>query len=437
MLIIFISTHNEQWKMELINLYQMKKNVCLQFSKHFFHLVTFLFLLFILSCTSQPNIPTSNEQFWEGTEGLTFSFVEENPPEEVYEDMLFSIALELQNKGAHTLSGFLTLSIEDDYLCLVDENNECSTFNAVDQLSLSVRDEIQNYYIAIDQYTKELTLATDQETKDALKEKIQTARVNIQRLQKTSAVANPYKTKWISLEGKSIFNYEGGTTVISYPAKAKTAGSLSEKHLVEVVATACYEYTTVWNQEICIDTDINKMNTFPGACEATDVSLSGQGAPLAITKIETKMLPTGTGYIKPMFRIYVENSGNGKIINKEKIEHACTATGLSNKDYNMVFLKSFMLSSEQFLYDFNGYDPATNRELNPGTDGDLISCTPNPLILKNDGNDYITCIVADGLEWDMFSMNQAPYMTTIALQFDYGYTLSKSQQMTIQKILTY
>jgi hypothetical protein len=34
-------------------------------------------------------------------------------------------------------------------------------------------------------------------------------------------------------------------------------------------------------------------------------------------------------------------------------------------------------------------------------------------------------------------MNQAPYSTQLSVQFDYGYMLSKSQEMTIEKILTY
>ncbi|MEK6867776.1 MAG: hypothetical protein AABX98_03045 [Nanoarchaeota archaeon] len=400
--------------------------------------IIFIILLtsVLASCETQHVVYTSSEEFWEGSDGLNFLFVEENPPEIVYEDTPFIVAIEMDNTGAHTLSGFLTLSLEDDYVCLVDENNECSTFNAVDQLSLSVKSDIDDYIVAIEEYTTQLSQTSDADTQQELKEKIQTARENIERLKDSVAVANPYKTKWFSLEGKSIFNYQGGIMTLSYPAKAKSAGTMSEKHDIDFVATACYEYTTKWNQDVCIDTDVNKMNIFPGACEATDISLSGQGAPLVITRIESTMLPTGTGYIRPMFTIYVDNSGNGKVINKEKIQHACTATGLESRDYNMVFLKSFMLSSEELSYTFNGYDTDTGKELNPD-DEDLIQCSPNPLILENDGEDYIRCIVTEDLEWDQFSMNQAPYSTQLSVQFDYGYTLSKSQEMTIEKILTY
>ncbi len=409
-----------------------------KYPSSFSFFVLLVVLLLLISCgTTQTKVYTSNEAFWEGTSGLDFSFLDENPPQTLYEGTPFTVSLELENTGAHTLTGFITLSIEDDYMCLVDDNNDCSTFDAIDELSLSVRDDIGDYNAAIEEYTTQLKTA-DSATAADLKQKIQDARTNIERLRDTTAVANPYKTKWFSLEGKSIFNYEGGSTALTYPAKAKTVGPLSETHDIEVVATACYEYTTTWNQDICIDTDVNKMNIFPGACEATDVSLSGQGAPLAITLIESKMIPTGTGYIRPMFIIHVQNSGNGKVINKEKIEHACTATGLTSKDYNMVFLKSFILSSEDLMYDFNGYDPKTGKELNPGEDGDLITCTPNPLILKGD-DDKITCIVNEDAveEREMFSVDQAPYMTQLSMQFDYGYTLSQSTQVTIEKILTY
>lgn len=392
--------------------------------------------LLLISCGYESTIYTSNEEFWEGTDGLIFDFVNENPPETVYENTPFEIMVEVQNLGAHMLTGYMTVSVEDDYMCILDDNNECSVFNPSVELPASVKNQIADYDAAIAEYKAQLRDATDPDAKAQLQKNIQTAQGNKQRLQSLVAIENPYKTRLFSLEGKSIFNYEGGSNVLSYKANAKSAGAMSEKHTVQVIATACYEYTTQWNQEICIDTDINKMNIFPGACEATDVSLSSQGAPLAITKIESKMLPTGTGYIRPMFIIYVENSGNGRIINKEKIQQACTATGLESRDYSMIFLKEFMLSSQELKYDFNGYDPTTGKEINAGTDSDTITCSPNPLILKNDGNDYITCIVNSSYaEQDMFALNQAPYTATIAMQFDYGYTLSKSKEVIIQKII--
>jgi len=385
---------------------------------------------------SSSSLYRNNEEFWEGSDGLVFDFVDENPPEMVFEDTPFSVALDVANQGAHTLTGFITLSIEEDYMCLVDDNNECSTFDAVDVYTTSVKDRIESYYAEIDSYSATIAALDDDDEIENLKDKIQEVRKNIEALKDSVPIAHPYKTKWFSLEGKSIFNYNGGTDVLEYKAKAKSAGRLSEEHEVTVVATACYDYTTKWNQEICIDTDINKMNIFEGACEATDISLTSQGAPLTITKIESHMIPTGTGYIRPMFTIYVQNKGNGKVINKEKIEHACTSTGLSSKDYNMVFLKEFMLSNDQLVYDFNGYDPTTGKEINPDGDGDTITCKPNPLILENNGKDYITCIVNEDIEWDMFSLEQAPYSTTLAMQFDYGYTLSQSEQITIKRLLS-
>ncbi len=389
----------------------------------------------LCSCGYESTVYTSNEQFWEGTEGMTFEFIDENPPETVYENTPFDIALEVQNLGAHLLTGFMTLSVEDDYMCILDDNNECSVFDPSGELPTSVKTQLAEYDAAISEYRLQLTTATDAETQAELQKKILTEQRNKQKIQNLIAIENPYKTIQYSLEGKSIFNYGGGSDVISYKAQAKSAGTLSEKHNVQMTATACYEYVTQWNQEICIDTDINKRNVFPGACEATEVTLSGQGAPLAITRIESKMLSTGTGYVKPMFIVYVQNSGNGRIINAEKTQQACTATGLESKDYNMVFLKEFVLSSEVLKYDFNGYDPSTGKEINT-EDGDTITCSPNPLILKNDGNDYITCVVnSDYAEQDMFAITQAPYSTTIAMLFEYGYTLSQSKEVTIQKII--
>jgi hypothetical protein len=394
--------------------------------------------LLLVSCESGfSDIPLTNEEFWTGTKGLEFHFVDGNPPEEIFEDMLFSVALEIENQGAHTLTGFLTLSTEDDYMTLIDPNDgeACDDFDPEDEYSATLRNEIEALYTQIETYTETLQELDDEEEEQRLKDLIHDLREEIEAKKDASPTSNECKTRWFSLEGKSVFNYNGGTDVEEYQARAKSAGRLSETHDVQVIATACYQYTTLWNQEVCIDTDINKMNIFEGACEASDISLTSQGAPIAITKIESTMLPTGTGYIRPMFKIYLDNKGNGNVINKEKTEHACTSTGLGSKDYNLVFLKRFMLSNEDLVYDFNGLDATSYKEINANGDGDTITCSPNPITLDNDGKDYVTCIVNEDLEWDMFSLEQAPYSATISMQFDYGYTLSKSVPLTIEKII--
>jgi hypothetical protein len=164
------------------------------------------------------------------------------------------------------------------------------------------------------------------------------------------------------------------------------------------------------------------------------MSLTSQGAPLVISKIESSMLPTSDGYIRPMFTLYVENKGTGKVINADKTEHACTSTGLSSRDYNMVFLSNVRLSNDDLVYTFNGYDPITGKERTLSSDHDTITCSPNPLILDNDGDDYVTCIVNDDIQWEMFSIEQAPYSATLSVQFDYGYTASTSTAVTIERL---
>ncbi len=78
-----------------------------------------MIILFVVGCsqTSGPSATITNEDIHKGNLGLVMSFLENMPPLEVYENDVFPIGIELENKGAFDISvGDLLLNLEEDNL---------------------------------------------------------------------------------------------------------------------------------------------------------------------------------------------------------------------------------------------------------------------------------------------------------------------------------
>src|SRR3989344_5854035 len=75
-------------------------------------------LIFIVSCTvtNRDKTPTQFNPY-QGTDGLVMTFLQNNPPNEVYEDSEFHLAVKLENKGADNIKeGYLSLATEKEYI---------------------------------------------------------------------------------------------------------------------------------------------------------------------------------------------------------------------------------------------------------------------------------------------------------------------------------
>ena len=241
------------------------------------------------------------------------------------------------------------------------------------------------------------------------------------------------KTQVLMLEPRSIYNPSGGVDMITFKARAKSPGQLSEKHESAIIASACYAYSTQLEQEVCLDTDIGHLSVFDPVCDTEDIMLNSQGAPLAITKIETNIIPftdsDGTEYIRPQFVITVKNMEEGSIINSEKTSDACSAIGLDRYDYDMVVMNKLVLSNENIIYRFNGYNTTSHKEFVLDNDPDTIECTSSPIRLDSDGEGKIRCTVKEGV----IKKDQASYSTQLYMEFDYGYMHSISKEIVIEK----
>jgi len=218
------------------------------------------------------------------------------------------------------------------------------------------------------------------------------------------------------IKGKSIFNLNGDQEFITLNAKAKKIGSQSETHPSTILATACYNYKTVLGTSVCIDPDIFGERLRDKACEVKDLEFkNGQGAPVTITKIETRMFPTeDENQVNPHFIIHVENKGNGEVIYQKRIEDACTNKPLEYKDFNKINIRVFLSNEEKEL----------NCKIGEDTGGTEIRL--------REKKDIVRCTLKEGIE-----RNRDAYTSPLKIELDYGYTFTISKDITIEKILTY
>lgn len=217
------------------------------------------------------------------------------------------------------------------------------------------------------------------------------------------------------IKGKSIFNINGDGEFITLNVQAKKVGSQSETHPSTILATACYPYKTILGTSVCVDTDIFGKQLRKKACQAKDLEFSsGQGAPIAITKVEARMLPDADndpGKVIPHFIIYIENKGNGEVVTEDKIEDVCSKNPLGFKDFNRVTIKASL----------------SDKELNCNS-GE----TEKAEARLREKKAIARCTLKEGIP-----SNRDAFTSPLKIELDYGYTLTIPKDITIEKILTY
>jgi len=218
-----------------------------------------------------------------------------------------------------------------------------------------------------------------------------------------------YSIQDFELKGKSNILPNGEQDVILYNLKAKQLEEQSVLHTTNTYITACYVYETDFSQDVCIDSDIYNINT-EKICEPQDIHLgSGQGGPLGVDKIESRMLyDSEKNLIFPQFIFYIRNKGNGNIIRANSIETVCSAKEINREDMN-VFTMQIKIFEEGELLELN--------------------CIPDTLKLR-DEEIKVICKNEKGIVPD-----KGNYITSLHIHMDYGYSTSISKEITIQKVI--
>jgi hypothetical protein len=211
-----------------------------------------------------------------------------------------------------------------------------------------------------------------------------------------------------------VYNLDGDEDIITVNVLTKNIDEQSETHTSTILATACYPYKTLFGSSVCVDTDIYGMGRGEKVCTVTDLSFSGgQGAPVTVTKIETRMLPdVNEDRVKPHFIIYVENKGNGEVISEDKVEEACTSQALEHTDFNTIKISAYL-------------------------SGNPLKCNvgdteTSAIVRLRDKEDMVRCTLEEGID-----RNLDTYTAPLSIELDYGYTFTISKDVIIEKILEY
>ena len=144
--------------------------------------------------------------------------------------------------------------------------------------------------------------------------------------------------------------------------------------------------------------------------------MDSQGAPVAVTKVESEMLPSKDqlSVIKPRFIITVKNLGKGEAIKQQRAEDACSSKPIDYTEWNNLNAKVYLSTID----DSNQLDCDTDEDKKDGT-----------LNLKQK-EDSIRCTYEPG-----FEESKGTFSTPLYIILDYGYTNTISREITIKKLL--
>jgi hypothetical protein len=141
----------------------------------------------------------------------------------------------------------------------------------------------------------------------------------------------------------------------------------------------------------------------------------GQGAPIAITRVEQKMMPhEEEDLIMPTYMIYVKNMGDGLPVELGLFEEACKATGISKEAWNVVGLNAYLS------------DRSNQLDCTPKYENPPESMT-GYIKLEHD-EDFIRCTLRQGIP-----KSRGTYTTPLMIDMVYGYTFTVSKQVLVRK----
>lgn len=200
------------------------------------------------------------------------------------------------------------------------------------------------------------------------------------------------------------YDYPGGELdYIDYNGRITNWPQGLDESRQRFMLTTCYLYTTFVAEDVCIDpqpySDTRKV------CSPKVSTYSkGQGAPIAITRVEQENTPT-----KSLFRFTVENKGGGTLFEPGHIEK-CSPYHIertSPSDLNIVWLGEVRIGNTPL--DCN---PQTYIKLDPRTNRGTFTCT------------Y-------GIE---YAALKSAYVDTLTTELWYGYSKAYEKDLLITRV---
>jgi len=320
-------------------------------SKTLIIIMLICFTLILSSCSLLNKGASQRKEvnIYTGKSGLEMNFLKNSPPAKVMEKSEFPIILELSNKGAHNIAD--KESEEKGYITFYN-----------------------NDYFQFVKWTDNSEVAS----------------TNEQLLS-------------INLGGKSNLNPTGESSTVYATITAKTLEQQTETMSPSARFTACYDYETTGQQDVCVDTDPYNLRYFKKSCESKTITLSDQGAPVAVTKIEPVIM-IENDKIKPTYEITIENIGNGEVYQYGKSMEACSK--ISKDDYKIFFNN---ISIQVWLGEI-----------------ELVCTHTNTKLIDKKGT--FRCSLESGVD-----KNIDTYSTTLKIILTYGYMESISKDIEIRR----
>ena len=293
-------------------------------------------LLLLAACV--PLIPTKQSivipKIYEGSQGVDVWFVQNAPPNDVFEGQLFGVAFSLENKGANDIeNGVYVIGLPNE---------------------LTARESVVGRF---------------------------------------------------NLKGKSMFNPFGESKIIKISSRAGELAQQVARVPVGLGVDVCYPYHTELSTQVCINPEPTIVSKPKTVCTPSAQSFSGQGAPVAITRVDVpQILPLDNpALIQPQITLNIKNVGKGFVVDKSRFADACTPRG--GKDlFNIVRVSGWL------------------SELS-------LDCHPQELRLSDKEN-TVVCSVPSGLE-----KARGNHLALLNLKLDYGYVDKKTKQIYVKKAL--
>lgn len=338
----------------------------MQNKKTFFLII----VLLLIGCAKTSSTSKSKEvDIYVGFDGLVAEFAKNAPPARVLEQSSFPILLKIRNKGAYSinelsgLKGILSIGREKDFVPKVSFEYDSRVIKG---------DNENEVYFYVD--------------------------------------------------GKTQLNPNGDEIIISAAADTGKLDPQSEYRTSTITVNLCYPYKSVLSATVCIDPDVAGIRPGKKVCNVKELVLgNGQGAPVAITRIEPQMLPdvNKKDIIIPQFLIFIENKGKGTPVDISNYVHACRQSDATAKSniWNVAYLTAYL-----------------------STKDNQLECTPGEATIEQktgfirfrDKKDFVRCTLKQGIE-----RNKDAYLSPLRIEIDYGYIQTIATNFVIQKPLKY
>lgn len=222
---------------------------------------------------------------------------------------------------------------------------------------------------------------------------------------------SPTSITGIYLDGKSQYLPTGGEAPVEFYFTANKLTGLREGATTEITYNLCYPYATEFTTATCIDTKTANNADDVVACKAEPyTSFTGQGGPIVVTRIEPEIM-LQKDYIRPQYKIYVENRGNGYVMNKPD----CNIQNIAQ-----------MFGS--------GYNDVSGRvTVEAELSGQMLDCgiDGNGIMRLSDSESVITCSLPR--ENTEYSRTKKNYLTTLSIRISYTYVLLEKQEIEIKR----